>query len=92
MEEIIRIAAKTLTAIETILYNNTNGAIIKTIALNNTNSTNVEATLIIDGVAFFVPLGAKETKFLNSAMVVNNLTATGDKVNIHISGIQLGGE
>lgn len=91
MEEIIRIVATTLSSTEQTLYSDINGAIVKTIALNNTNNANVEATLNIDGVAFLIPLEAKETKIITSVMVVNNLKATGDGVNIHVSGIQLGG-
>jgi len=91
MEEIIRIVATTLTDTEQTLYSNIDGAIVKTIALNNTDDTDIEVTLNIDGVAFLIPLGSKETKIISSVMVVNNLKATGDGVNIHVSGIQLGG-
>lgn len=89
MEEIIRITAKTLSDTEQILYTNSKGAVIKTIALNNTNSSNVEVTLILDGINFIIPLAIKETKLLSSPMVVNSIKATGNGVNIHISGLQL---
>lgn len=91
MEEVIRIVATTLTDTEKELYSNLNGAIIKTIALNNTNESDKEVTLKIDGVTFFIPLQAKETKFLNSIMLVNSLKGIGNGINIHITGIQLGG-
>lgn len=89
MEDIKRFAAVKLTATSTSLYNNSTGAIIKTIALNNTTTQDIEATLNIDGVAFIIPVKTKETKFLNSTMVVNSLSASGEGVNIHVSGIQL---
>lgn len=91
MEEIKRIAATTLTDNEAELYKSTNGAIVKTIALNNTTESNKEVTLKIDGVTFFIPLQAKETRFLNSIILVNNLKGSGNGVNIHVTGIQLGG-
>ncbi len=91
MEEIKRLYAGSLAVTEKTLYNNANGAIVKTIALNNTNLSDTEVTLSIDGVTFLIPLEAKETKILSSVMVVNDLKASGDGVNIHVSGIQLGG-
>lgn len=91
MEELKRIVATTLTETETILYKDSNGAIIKTIALSNKNESDNQVTLEIDGVTFFIQLLAKETKFLHSVIVVNNLKGIGKGVNIHVSGIQLGG-
>jgi len=91
VEEIKRLYAGSLAVTEKTLYNNVNGAIVKTIALNNTNLSDTEVTLSIDGVTFLIPLEAKETKILSSVMVVNDLKASGDGVNIHVSGIQLGG-
>lgn len=91
MNEIRRIVATTLTETDLNILNEVNSVVIKTIALNNTNASTIEATLTIDGVAFLIPLAAKETKFIDSPMVVNTLLAKGNGVNIHISGIQLGG-
>ena len=84
-----RIVAKTLTDTEESLYNNSDGAIIKTILLYNSNDTEKEVTLNIDGVTFLIKLATKETKILNSPLVVNSFKAKGAGINIHISGIQL---
>lgn len=91
MEEIKRIAATILTDTETELYNDVNGAVIKTIMIHNTDIAEKEVTLDIDSVIFLFKLNAGETKILDSPIVVNNLKAKGEKINIHISGIQLGG-
>lgn len=84
-----RIVAKTLTDTEESLYTNSAGAIVKTILLHNSNATEKEVTLNIDGVTFLFRLSTKETKILNSPLVVNSFKAKGAGINIHISGIQL---
>ena len=86
-----RLAAKTLTDSEESLYNNSAGAIVKTILLHNSNGEDKEVTLNFDGVTFLFALSSKETKILDSPLVINSIKATGAGVNIHISGIQLGG-
>lgn len=90
MEE-IRIVAKALTDNEESLYHNSSGAVIKTILLHNSNSEEKEVTLKLDGVAFLFVLNSKETKILSSPLVTNSIKGSGAGVNIHISGIQLGG-
>lgn len=91
MEEIKRIAATTLTDTESELYKNSTGAIVKTILLYNSNSLEKEVTLSLDGVAFLFALKSKETKIISSPLVTNSIKGSGAGVNIHISGIQLGG-
>lgn len=86
-----RLAAKTLTDNEESLYNNSAGAIVKTILLHNSNNEEKEVTLKLDGVAFLFVLNSKETKILSSPLVTNSIKGSGAGVNIHISGIQLGG-
>lgn len=86
-----RLAAKTLTDNEESLYNNSDGAIVKTILLHNSNNAEKEVTLKLDGVAFLFALNSKETKILSSPLVTNSIKASGAGINIHISGIQLGG-
>ena len=88
MEE-IRIVAKALTDNEESLYDNSSGAVIKTILLHNSNSEEKEVTLNIDGVTFLFKLSTKESKILNSPLVVNSFKAKGAGINIHISCIQL---
>lgn len=90
-DTIVRIANQTLTASETTLYNNSTGAIIKTIMIYNPNTSDAEITLKFDSVIFLFSLNAGETKVLQSPIFTNNLKALGDGINIHISGIQLGG-
>ncbi len=90
-DQIVRIANQTLTDVETTLYSNVNGAIIKTMMIYNPGASDSEITLNIDSVIFLFSLAANETKILNSPVVINSLKATGDGINIHVSGIQLGG-
>lgn len=89
MEEFKLIANKALTATEAILYTNTSGAIIKTILLHNTGSTDKEATLNLDGVAFKFKLAALETKIIGSPILSKSIKALGEGINIHITGLQL---
>lgn len=91
MEEIKRIAATTLIDTETELYNNLNGSIVKTIMLYNTNSSEKEVTLSLDGVTFLFVLNSKEFKVIDTPIMANLIKGIGQGVNIHISGIQLGG-
>lgn len=86
-----RLAAKTLTDSEESLYNNSAGAIVKTILLHNSNDEQKEVALNFDGVAFLFTINSKETRTLSSPLVTNSIRASGAGVNIHISGIQLGG-
>lgn len=91
MEEIIRIAAASLTDTETELYNDTNEVIIKTIMLYNSNTDEKEASIKLDNIEFKFKLATGETKIIDSPVVSNLIAATGLGINIHISGIQLGG-
>ena len=89
MEDYKRIVATTLTASETTLYTDSKGAILKTILMHNTTLAEVEVTLSLDGVIFIFKIAAKETMMVDKAILINNLKAKGNGVNIHISGIQL---
>ena len=89
MEQIIRVANTTLTATEQSLYSNVAGAVITKVIMYNSNTTASNVTLSIDSVIFLFNLGIGETKILDLYTLVNDLKATGDKVNIHISGIQM---
>ena len=93
MEEFARLAAGSLTVDgEVEIYSNTNGAIVKTIMLYNSNTEVKEITLNLDGVIFSFSLNCKETKIISESIVTNLIKVTGNGINIHISGIQLGGE
>lgn len=89
MEEIIRLAAKTLTDNEEILYSNTTGSIVKTIILYNTNSNEKEVTLNLDGVTFLFKLSSNEVKLIDGPIVTNLIKAKGVGINIHVSAIQI---
>lgn len=89
MEDYKRIAATTLTASATTLYTDSKGAIVKTILMHNTTLSEVDVTLSLDGVIFIFKIAAKETMMVDKAILINNLKAKGNGVNIHISGIQL---
>ena len=89
MEEIIRLSSKKLNASEEILYTNINGAVVKSILLFNNNNSDKEVTLKLDSVNFLFKLAANETKIIDTPIVTNLIEASGENINIHISGIQL---
>ncbi|MBD7914206.1 hypothetical protein H9660_03515 [Clostridium sp. Sa3CUN1] len=91
MEEVKRIAATTLTDTETELYKNSNGSIVKTILLYNSNSSEKQVTLNLDGVTFLFTLNSNEFKVIDTPIMTNSIKGKGQGVNIHITGIQLGG-
>lgn len=92
MEEFARLVAGSITVNEEVeVYSNTNGAIVKTIMLYNSNADAKEITLNLDGVIFSFSLNSKETKIISESIVTNLIKVTGNGINIHISGIQLGG-
>ena len=89
MVEIIRLSSKKLNASEEILYTNINGAVVKSILLFNNNNSDKEVTLKLDSVTFLFKLAANETKIIDTPIVTNLIEASGENINIHISGIQL---
>lgn len=89
MEKIIRLSSKKLNASEEILYTNINGAVVKSILLFNNNNSDKEVTLKLDSVTFLFKLAANETKIIDTPIVTNLIEASGENINIHISGIQL---
>ena len=91
MDEITRLIATTLTDTETSLYTDINGAVVKTIMMHNSNTTSKDVTLKLDSVTFLFTLNAKEIKIIDTPIFTNDIKANGNGVNIHISGIQLGG-
>lgn len=93
MEEFARLTAGSITVDEEVeVYSNVNGAIVKTIMLYNSNTAAKEITLNLDGVIFSFNLNSKETKIISESIVTNSIKITGNGINVHISGIQLGGE
>ena len=93
MDEIKRLYVGSITNAEVTIFDLTNGSVLKTILLYNDNTTKETVSLNIDGVIFNFDIDSKLTVVLDNPIVCNILkakTAT-SPVNIHISGIQLGG-
>lgn len=89
MNDIIRLAAKTLGAAEETLYTDAVGAVTKTIMIYNPSEEEKEVTLKLDSVTFSFKLQSKEVKLLDTPIVTNSIKAVGEDINIHISAIQL---
>lgn len=88
MEEYKVISATTLTGVEQQIYQNSYGAIIKTILLYANGSESTKATLSFDGVAFNFDLTG-DTKVISTPIFAKVIKASGNGVNIHITGLQL---
>ena len=86
MEEFAIIANQTLTNEETVIYSNSRGAVIKTILLSAPAQT--EVVLTFDGVTFPFTI-EKETMTISTPILTKEIKASGDNVNIHITGLQL---
>ena len=91
MEDYKLISAKVITKSEQTLYSSSLGAIVKTILLYNSKEEESKATLIFDSVAFKFKIAAGETKILNSPVSTKNIKASGEGINIHITGLEIGG-
>lgn len=86
MEEFAIIANQTLTNEETVIYSNSRGAVIKTILLSAPTQT--EVLLKFDEIPFFFSV-EKETTIITTPILTKEIKATGESVNIHITGLQL---
>ena len=92
MDEIKRLYVGQVTNVENTIFDWTNGAVLKTILLYNNSTSQETVSLNIDGTVFCFDVASKKTVILNDSIVCNILkAATTSAVNIHISGIQLGG-
>lgn len=96
MDEIKRLYAGTVNKDEKTILDLTNGAVLKTILICNASETEQTIKLIVDGSVFLFTIEAKKTLIINDAIVCNILkmqvlTESEDILNVHISGIQLGG-
>lgn len=79
--------ATTLADNEQTIYTNSNGMIIKTILLQST-TTNKQATLQFDGVAFNFNLN-EDTTIISTPIMTKNIKASGTGINLHITALQL---
>lgn len=86
MEEFAIIANQTLANEEEVIYSNDRGAVIKTILLSAPAQT--EVALTFDGVAFFFTT-EKKAMVISTPILTKEIKASGDNVNIHITGLQL---
>lgn len=96
MDEIKRLYAGTVNKDEKTILDLTNGSVLKTILICNASETEQTIKLIVDGSVFLFTIEAKKTLIINDAIVCNILkmqvlTESEDILNVHISGIQLGG-
>lgn len=86
MEEFVIIANQTLANEEEVIYSNSRGAVIKTILLNAPTQT--EVVLVFDEIPFSF-LIEKETTVISTPILTKEIKASGDNVNLHITGLQL---
>ena len=86
MEEFVIIANQTLTNQESVIYSNSKRTDVKTILLNAPTQT--EVVLVFDEIPFSF-LIEKETTVISTPILTKKIKASGDSVNVHITGLQL---
>lgn len=92
MDEIKRLFVGKISAEETNVLDLTNGAVLKTILICNNSETEQTINISIDSSVFIFNVKPKETLILDKAIVCNILKLKASaELDIHISGIQLGG-
>ena len=92
MDEIKRLYAGTITDTEQIVLDLTNGAVLKTILICNASETEQTISINIDSSVFLFNIEAKKTLIIDNAIVCNILKLKASaELDVHISGIQLGG-
>ena len=92
MDEIKRLYAGTITDTEQTVLDLTNGAVLKTILICNNSETEQTIEINIDSSVFLFNIEEKKTLIIENAIVCNILKLKASaELNVHISGIQLGG-
>ena len=92
MDEIKRLYVGTISTEETNVLDLTNGAVLKTILICNASETEQTIEINVDSYVFLFTIEAKETLIIDNAIVCNILKLKASaELNVHISGIQLGG-
>ena len=86
MEDFIVITSQISTTEEQVIYSNDKGVVIKTILLSAPTQT--EAILTFDGMPFSFSL-EKGTTVITTPILTKEIKATGDNVNLHVTGLQL---
>ena len=92
MDEIKRLFAGTVTNTEQTVLDMTNGAVLKTILICNASETEQTIEINVDSSVFLFNIEAKKTLIIDNAIVCNILKLKASaELDVHISGIQLGG-
>ena len=92
MDEIKRLYAGTITDTEQTVLDLTNGAVLKTILICNASETEQTIEINVDSSVFLFNIEAKKTLIIDNAIVCNILKLKASaELDVHISGIQLGG-
>ena len=92
MDEIKRLYVGTIGAEEINVLDLTNGAVLKTILICNASETEQTIEINIDSSVFLFNIEAKKTLIIDNAIVCNILKLKASaELDVHISGIQLGG-
>ena len=92
MDEIKRLYVGKISGEEVTALDLTNGAVLKTILICNNSETEQTIEINIDSSVFIFNLKAKETLIIDKAIVCNILKLKASaELDVHISGIQLGG-
>lgn len=92
MDEIKRLYAGTISDTEQTVLDLTNGAVIKTILICNASETEQTIEINVDSSVFLFNIEAKKTLIIDNAIVCNILKLKASaELDVHISGIQLGG-
>ena len=92
MDEIKRLYVGTIGAEEINVLDLTNGAVLKTILICNNSETEQTIEINVDSSVFLFNIEAKKTLIIDNAIVCNILKLKASaELDVHISGIQLGG-
>ena len=92
MDEIKRLYVGTIGAEEINVIDLTNGAVLKTILICNASETEQTIEINVDSSVFLFNIEAKKTLIIDNAIVCNILKLKASaELNVHVSGIQLGG-
>ena len=92
MDEIKRLYVGTISTEETNVLDLTNGAVLKTILICNASETEQTIEINVDSSVFLFTIEAKKTLIIDNAIVCNILKLKASaELDVHISGIQLGG-
>ena len=87
MEDFSVIYTGTLTAQDSTLFDNTNGCIVKNLMVYNTKGQVSQLKLVFDDVEFLLELKQNEFKKIEILPFTKKIVASGDGINIHVSGL-----